>query len=204
MEPTKAEHVSPQVSLETLSRYLRCSPRWVNKLALERDFPHQARGKYNLQACIVWYVEYLRRALKDARSGTDATRLAEEQAAIIRTELLKDKLAHDRGELVKVDSVRRQWEKLLSVFKNRLLILPTKAAGLIPSSDRVKTQEILTLEIKEILNELSTSRDIAHPRHRRRRPGKHAKPHRAGKGVSRARHRSKPQPVGGHAPDPKR
>lgn len=117
--------------------------------------PHSRSGRevlFYLPDVIAWRTQ----GFEDKGTGkvlnlnTERARLAKEQAD--KTTLENQKL---RGELVDVDRVAQEWERIATAVKSKLLSLPTKAAPILQGNDSIPDiQDTLDNLIREALEEL--------------------------------------------------
>lgn len=144
------------VDAAAVAKALNITPRRVQQLARE-GLPRVARGRYELGACMAWYIRFLQRALEQralpGESGgylslaAERARLAKEQA---------DKAALDnavrRGQLVEIRIASREWEKWMVTLRAHFLSTPNKLGSVLPDpAPRAVVVEKLRESIYEAL-----------------------------------------------------
>ena len=117
----------------------------------ERD-----RGQYTLEECAKQYLSHLRE-IAAGRMTTDGLNLADERARLAKEQADAKEMENmvDRGELLYMDDVIKDFEEQLMNCKTKLLATPTKiAAEVFASRDVQEVQELMEEAIKDALSEL--------------------------------------------------
>ena len=117
----------------------------------ERD-----RGQYTLEECAKQYLSHLRE-IAAGRMTTDGLNLADERARLAKEQADAKEMENmvERGELLYMDDVIKDFEEQLMICKTKLLATPTKiAAEVFSSRDVQEVQEIMEEAIKDALSEL--------------------------------------------------
>jgi len=117
----------------------------------ERD-----RGQYTLEECAKQYLSHLRE-IAAGRMTTDGLNLADERARLAKEQADAKEMENmvERGELLYMDDVIKDFEEQLMNCKTKLLATPTKiAAEVFSSRDVQEVQEIMEEAIKDALSEL--------------------------------------------------
>ena len=114
----------------------------------------QDRGKYDVDAVRLQYLKHIRNLAGNNNNnlelGAERARLAKEQADAKEMEN-----AVERGDLVYIEKVARQFEQQLTKARNKLLAAPTKVAAEAHAAATVKeVREIIEAAIIEALDEL--------------------------------------------------
>lgn len=117
----------------------------------ERD-----RGQYTLEECAKQYLSHLRE-IAAGRMTTDGLNLADERARLAKEQADAKEMENmvERGELLYMDDVIKDFEDQLMNCKTKLLATPTKiAAEVFASRDVQEVQELMEEAIKDALSEL--------------------------------------------------
>ena len=117
----------------------------------ERD-----RGQYTLEECAKQYLSHLRE-IAAGRMTTDGLNLADERARLAKEQADAKEMENmvERGELLYMDDVIKDFEEQLMNCKTKLLATPTKiAAEVFSSRDVQEVKEIMEEAIKDALSEL--------------------------------------------------
>lgn len=117
----------------------------------ERD-----RGQYTLEECAKQYLSHLRE-IAAGRATVDGLSLADERARLAKEQADAKEMQNmvERGELLYMDDVIKDFEEQLMNCKTKLLAAPTKvAAEIFASRDVQEVQEIMEEAIKDALSEL--------------------------------------------------
>jgi len=97
-------------TVQQIARALNLSTQRVQQLVKE-GLPRDARGEYELGACMAWYIRYLQAAIERRSSGgAPATALAAERSrqARERTERMRAQNLKARGEVILRDVMQAQ------------------------------------------------------------------------------------------------
>ena len=145
--------------ISVIAKLLDLSDRRVQQLTREGVIPKAERGRYELVPAVQGYIRYLRdRSI--GKDGAVIPDIAAERARLIKEQA--DKFAMEnataRGELLPALLVGRAWEKAITSFRARMLVLPRKALPRLrgASGDAAK-EKILSGMVREALNELVAS-----------------------------------------------
>lgn len=111
-----------------VAQALNITQRRVEQLAKE-GMPRSGRGRYDLGACLLWYVRYLQKALEarsprtntganggDAEFGDAKLRIASADAQLKELEL-----ARQRAEVVDVETAARLWDDSVTKMRARMV-----------------------------------------------------------------------------------
>ena len=139
-----------------LSDHLGISTTVISDLTSRGILEKNGKRGYDLEKCRLSYLGHLRdiasNRLKDGDLdlGAERARLAKEQADAKEMEN-----AVERGDLVYIEKVARQFEQQLTKARNKLLAAPTKVAAEAHAAATVKeVREIIEAAIIEALDEL--------------------------------------------------
>ncbi len=143
-------------TLEQIAHLLNLTPRMVNLHAKDHGLPRIDRGQYEIVACVHWYIDHLKKLIKDARRGDETEQQARARLTIATADLRELELARAKGELIDVDLVKILWERIVASFKTKMLSIPSKLPQrLIICRDINQIKGLLDQEIYEALSELS-------------------------------------------------
>lgn len=143
-------------SLKQIAAFFDVTPRWINRLGKEKDFPKVSRGKYDLIECVRWYIAYLQKQIEDAHHQSDSLSRSEERTAKYRADMLELKLAQARGELISIRDIVGIVEKPLAAIRSVLLGIPKHAARELNNKE---VEMYLDAFVRKALDELSTIPD---------------------------------------------
>jgi len=139
-----------------LSDHLGISTTVISDLTSRGILEKNGKRGYDLEKCRLSYLGHLRdiasNRLKDGDLdlGAERARLAKEQADAKEMEN-----AVERGDLVYIEKVAKQFEQQLTKARNKLLAAPTKVAAEAHAAATVKeVREIIEEAIIEALDEL--------------------------------------------------
>ena len=141
-------------SLDDCANHLGIQPPTLTRLIKEGIIDKQDRGKYEVDAVRLQYLKHIRNLAGNNNNnlelGAERARLAKEQADAKEMEN-----AVERGDLVYIEKVARQFEQQLTKARNKLLAAPTKVAAEAHAAATVKeVREIIEAAIIEALDEL--------------------------------------------------
>jgi len=143
-------------SVLELSAHLQTSTKTVHDMINKGIITKQERGKYDIDLARKEYILHVREiAAGRAKVGDldlqeERARLAKEQADAKEMEN-----AVERGDLVYIENVAKQFELQLTKVRTKLLAVPTKVAPEAHIAATVKeVQSLIEAEIVEALNEL--------------------------------------------------
>lgn len=141
-------------SLDDCANHLGVQQPTLTRLIKEGIIDKQDRGKYEIDAVRLQYLKHIRNLAGNNNNnlelGAERARLAKEQADAKEMEN-----AVERGDLVYIEKVARQFEQQLTKTRNKLLAAPTKVAAEAHAAATVKeVREIIEVAIIEALDEL--------------------------------------------------
>ena len=141
-------------SLDDCAEHLGIQQATLSKLIKHGVIDKQDRGKYDLDEVRLAYLKHIRNMAGNNNNnlelGAERARLAKEQADAKEMEN-----AVERGDLVYIDHIVKQFEKQLMKCKTKLLAVPTKvAAEAHAAADVQEVQEIIESSVLEALSEL--------------------------------------------------
>jgi hypothetical protein len=145
--------------VSTIAKLLLLTPRRVQQLAKDGHIPRSPGGRYELAPTVQAYIKYLRdRALggdvADENIGEHKARLIKARAdqAVMETE-------RQSGQLIPAAEVKAGWIAIVTMFKQRALAIPTRAAPLVAVEADVSTcHEIIEGLMWEALSELASTK----------------------------------------------
>ena len=128
------------------------SPRRVTMLTKEGVIPKASYGKFPIKECVRAYVAHVQNDDSPIDSNQEKARLTKAQAD--KTEI---EVAAMRGEVVSIQSVIDEVDKMLKAFRQKALSMPSKLSPLVYSEKSVGSiRAILEDEVNEVLSELSS------------------------------------------------
>jgi len=141
-------------SLDDCANHLGIQQPTLTRLIKEGIIDKQDRGKYEVDAVRLQYLKHIRNLAGNNNNnlelGAERARLAKEQADAKEMEN-----AVERGDLVYIEKVAKQFEQQLTKARNKLLAAPTKVAAEAHAAATVKeVREIIEEAIIEALDEL--------------------------------------------------
>jgi phage terminase Nu1 subunit (DNA packaging protein) len=141
-------------SLDDCANHLGIQQPTLTRLIKEGIIDKQDRGKYEVDAVRLQYLKHIRNLAGNNNNnlelGAERARLAKEQADAKEMEN-----AVERGDLVYIEKVAKQFEQQLTKARNKLLAAPTKVAAEAHAAATVKeVREIIEAAIIEALDEL--------------------------------------------------
>jgi phage terminase Nu1 subunit (DNA packaging protein) len=140
---------------------LKLTPRRVQQLVAE-GLPKVARGRYDLDEVLDWYIARLERRLAgeiDEDGQLEQTTKAELRLLSARADLRELELATRRREFIAIADVEKHMTDLVITTKARVMAVPARVAGeLVGETSRVMAQAKIEKGIKEALSHLAGSR----------------------------------------------
>lgn len=141
-------------SLDDCAAHLGINQAVLSRLIKEGILDKQDRGKYDIDEVRLQYLKHIRNLAGNNNNnlelGAERARLAKEQADAKEMEN-----AIERGELVYIEKVGKDFEEQLTKVRNKLLAAPTKVAAEAHAAATVKeVREIIEAAIIEALDEL--------------------------------------------------
>lgn len=145
-------------SLQTICKLLMLTERRVQQLAKEKVLVKVSSGKYDLVASIQGYIKYIRddrlRVADDSPSSIDAIRKEKLQ---VELDNAKIDLLIKRQEYAPISAFEEVLNNIFSVFRSRLLGMPSKLAPRLAGQDKKKAKDLLNKAVREALDELSAT-----------------------------------------------
>lgn len=143
-------------SMSEVAQHLNTSQPALAKLIDDGVIDKQPRGKYDIDEVRSQYIKHFRAiasgraASGDLDLGAERARLAKEQADAKEMEN-----AIERGDLVYIEKVAKEFETQLLKAKTKLLAMPSKIAAEVHASANVKeAKELIELNMQDALSEL--------------------------------------------------
>lgn len=149
-----------EVTEKELSEYLGLSDRRIRQLFKQGIVIKSQRGKYDLKASVLGYVNSLRDKDKNRDEAMEKLKLTSEAEKLTHERLKKRKTELEVLKIEKKlhaqDDVEYFWNTMVLAAKSRITAIPVKVAPvLVGIEDRKEVQSILKREIAEALNEIS-------------------------------------------------
>jgi len=139
---------------------LHLSERHVQRLVTD-GLPKGARGKYDVDKCLRFYVRYLQRKLKEAAlpdpdGGYTANAAVRNRLLTMDADLKELDLAEKRGRMISIAKVGNDLAALVLEIKQRILQVPPRlAAEVIGEKEVTVVQDKIERALKEALIQLS-------------------------------------------------
>lgn len=117
-------------TVEQVSKVLGITPRRVQQLVKE-GMPTVKRGKYNLIACVQWYIRYWqqRAEAKGSPDDTDSLANAKLRQARADARLSEIELAQAEGRLLPLDEYEKELGGVCERIRGVLSTIPSKYMG---------------------------------------------------------------------------
>lgn len=149
-----------EVNEVELSEYLGLSTRRIRQLVTEGVVVKSQRGRYDLKASVLGYVNSIRQAEKNKDNNLEKLKIAREAESLTHERLKKRKTELEVLNLEKKmhrsEDVEYFWNAMILAAKSRITAIPVKCAPLLVGlEDRKEIQTILKREVSEALNELA-------------------------------------------------
>jgi hypothetical protein len=154
---------------DRLAKALNLGPRRVNQLVQE-GMPKELRGKYDLGACMLWYIRYLQRVIEKKTAnvgGVEMLGLNDQRVRGLKAdaELKEMQLAALRGETANLKDVRAMVADMVLMTKARIMAVPPRlAVEVMGEQSRVMIQATIERSLKEALNQLADDGSSYPPR----------------------------------------
>ena len=150
----------PLVTVDQLAESLNVSKRRVQQLVAE-DMPKAKRGRYDLVACLTWYVRWLQNAVtqRQALTGRAANDVVKrERARLLTAQAQRAERLNliASGEVVPLDVLRDRLSTIIVQTRQNLLQLPARVAPQLEGEPRAVIKERLRAEIHAALAALAT------------------------------------------------
>ena len=145
------------VKVDQVAEALAISDRRVQQLVKE-GMPQVARGKYELDACMRWYIRFLQKALEQRSSvdGEQVSNLTSERIRAARAQTSRFELenARIRGEVVPVKYMAEILFKLSAELASRLESIPGRVQTQLKTviDDPGATRQLLQKECRTVRN----------------------------------------------------
>lgn len=149
-----------EVNEVELSEYLGLSPRRIRQLFKEGVVTKTQRGRYDLKASVLGYINSLRQAEKKMDANIEKLKISKEATSLQHEQLKKRKTELQVQEMEKklhrAEDVEYYWNAMVIAAKSRLTSIPVKCAPLLVGiEDRKEIQAILKREVGDALNEIA-------------------------------------------------
>ena len=149
--------------LTEVAEHLDLSTTRIHQLVKAGILPKSGRAAYDLDACRIGYIRYIREIAAGRGSKDGAVDLVAERARLTRAQAEKAERenAIHAGEYIRVKSFHRMATVSIVIMRNKLLGVPSRLAPLMaPEMTPGAAQKTLTKVIHEVLDELAAT-DIA-------------------------------------------
>ena len=148
------------VSIAELGEAVNLKERRLYQLKAE-GLPSVSPGRYDLRACLRWYVRYLQRKIAERAnppetSSTAAVGVAKNTILAIEVELKQIELAEKREQLVSIEKVQKDVHAIVREIRRRFAELPRKlTAEVLGETDLAVSQMLIDRTLKRALADLS-------------------------------------------------
>jgi phage terminase Nu1 subunit (DNA packaging protein) len=152
----------PLVEVKQLMQAFNVTERYIGQLVKE-GMPREARGKYDLGKCMLWYLRYLQAVVR-RRSGSE---IPDEQGRTeqherlrllsAEAELKELELARERGEFIALPDLEKMLTDLVVTTKARILAVSQRVSAQLVGLDRPSIEAELNKELKTALSYLAQS-----------------------------------------------
>ncbi len=144
--------------LTEVAEHLDLSTTRIHGLVKAGILPKSGRAAYDLDACRVAYIRYIREIAAGRGSKDGAVDLVAERARLTKAQAEKvereNKIAD--GLYMEVAAVHRAVTGSFARVRTKLLVLPSKLASLVAVTTPAKAQGLLRADIHMALDELAT------------------------------------------------
>ena len=149
-----------EVTEVELAEYLGLSTRRIRQLFKEGVVIKSQRGKYDLKASVLGYINSIRQDSKKKDVDLEKLKISREAESLMHERLKKRKTELEVLNLEKKmhrsEDVEYFWNAMVLAAKSRITSIPVKCAPiLVGIEDRKEIQSILKREISEALSELA-------------------------------------------------
>jgi len=146
----------PPVSCGTLEAIFHVSQQMISEY-VKAGMPRPDHGKYDLEACVMWWVDRQRAAMDKKLSELGRE---EQETRLKRIQAEKQELivAQMRGEIVRVDEVNDEYGRVVAAARSRMLSMSSKLApAVIACTSAIDAQVVIEAAVREVLQELGTA-----------------------------------------------
>jgi phage terminase Nu1 subunit (DNA packaging protein) len=152
----------PQIEVKQLMQALNLSEVHIGRLVKE-GMPKEARGKYDLGKCMLWYIRYLQAALK-RQSGSepiDETGRTEQRERLrllsAKAELKELELARELGVFIALPDLEKMMTDLVMTTNAQILGVASRIAPQLVGESRTVIEARLERALKDALRVLANS-----------------------------------------------
>lgn len=148
------------VTAVELAEYLGLSDRRIRQLEKEGVVVKSQRGRYDLKASVLGYINSVRQQEKRMDASLEKLKISKEATSLQHEQLKKRKTELQVREMEKklhrAEDVEYFWNAMVIAAKSRLAAIPVKCAPLLVAiEDRKEIQAILKREVTDALNEIA-------------------------------------------------
>lgn len=145
-------------TVEEIALMIDMSPRWVQKLAAEKNFPKVEHGKYNKIAFLHRYLEMKEDEIKLAKQGGQAAVSSKDKLLDAKAAREQLKLEADLKRYVPLDLVQNHWITIITMFSKSLDALPVKVINkLLVCRKKEEMMDVLKKATEQLKNVLYQS-----------------------------------------------
>ncbi|MCX6168317.1 MAG: hypothetical protein NTX65_03190 [Ignavibacteriales bacterium] len=143
------------VNTTHLAKILGITRQYVNQLVAKEGFPKAARGKYELEKAVKWYINFIKSETVDKykeklqryENDDSQQRLSSYRADGALLDLLER-----QDKLVPTDEVLNTWKNEITILKQKLFSIPSKVSHkCLSAQSKNEINEILNQSLNEAL-----------------------------------------------------
>jgi phage terminase Nu1 subunit (DNA packaging protein) len=108
------------VSASEVARHLDVSPQRVGNMVNDGILKRASSGRFDLDACRIAYIRWLRAAPKRNSQSANSSRALE-----LKIQALEMKLAREEGQLIALSEVEETVEDILGVYRSEMTGVPS-------------------------------------------------------------------------------
>ena len=143
------------VNTTELAKILGITRQYVNKLVVKEGFPKAARGKYELEKAVKWYIGYVKNETDkkyQKRIQFYERNDSQQRFNLYRADQALLDLLERQNILVPSDTILRTWKEEITAIKQKLYSIPGKiSVKCLSAQSKNEINDILTKSINEAL-----------------------------------------------------
>lgn len=143
------------VDVKTLADKFDCTERRVHQLVKDRIIPRDERGSYDLEACCIGYIRYLRELVKKREAPADSPKHRRQVAEALRAETQAKREAMEFsekiGELIPLQTYRQELQDRILPARGEFLALHRRLADHLDAKQAARVEA----EVHAILSKLA-------------------------------------------------
>jgi len=142
-----------------IAKHLDLSAEYVSRLKGLNVLPSAPGKSMDLDQCRFAYINWLRNKARMTSNTEDGT-ITEHKTRLTSAQATKAEMEVEilSNELIRAEDIKNAWIEFVSNVKSKLMNLPSKLAHqVVGLDDYADTEELLTKEVHEALEELAKS-----------------------------------------------